>query len=59
MLKIMDSLFKVTQENMPADATQFSRECIPYVEVDILGDFDDVLRNVFIRRYLFCFIEGL
>ena len=57
MLKIMDSLFKVTQENMPADATQFSRECIPYVEVDILGDFDDVLRNV-LSGVTCLFIEG-
>ena len=57
MLKIMDSLFKVTQENMPADATQLSRECIPYVEVDILGDFDDVLRNV-LSGVTCLFIEG-
>ena len=57
MLKIMDSLFKVTQENMPADATQFSRECIPYVEVDILRDFDDVLRNV-LSGVTCLFIEG-
>ena len=57
MLKIMDSLFKVTQENMPADATQFSRECIPYVEVDIQGDFDDVLRNV-LSGVTCLFIEG-
>ena len=57
MLKIMDSLFKVTQENMPADATQFSRECIPYEEVDILGDFDDVLRNV-LSGVTCLFIEG-
>ena len=36
MLKIMDSLFHVKEEDMPADATQFSRKCIPYVEVDVL-----------------------
>lgn len=46
MLKIMDSMVKVKAEEMPADATQFSRECIPYVEVDVLGEFDDVIRNV-------------
>lgn len=46
MLKIMDSLLKVTEEEMPADATSFSRQCIPYVEVDILGDFDQVMKNM-------------
>ena len=29
MLKIMDSLLKVEENNMPADATQFSWKCIP------------------------------
>ncbi len=46
MLKILDSFMKVTKEDMPADATSFSRACIPYVEVDIIGDFDLVLKNV-------------
>lgn len=46
MLKILDSLMKVTEEDMPGDATSFSRQCIPYVEVDILGDFDLILKNV-------------
>ena len=46
MLKILDSIMKVTKEDMPVDATAFSRECIPYVEVDIIGDFDQVLKNL-------------
>lgn len=57
MLKIMDSLFKVKAEDMPADATQFSREFIPYVEVDIIGDFDQVLRNV-LSGVTCLFVEG-
>ena len=28
MLKIMDSFFSVTEEDMPNDATGFSRECV-------------------------------
>ena len=57
MLKIMDSMFKVTEENMPVDATAFARECIPYVEVDVIGDFDQVLRNI-LSGVTCLFIEG-
>ena len=31
MLKIMDSFMKITKEDMPKDATEFSRAMIPYV----------------------------
>lgn len=57
MLKLMDSLIKVKEEDMPADATQFSRACIPYVEVDILEDFDQVLKNM-LSGVTCMFIEG-
>lgn len=57
MLKIMDSLFSVTKEKMPKTATAFSRTCIPYVEVDILGDFDQVFRNL-LSGATCLFIEG-
>ena len=63
MLKIMDSLFSVTEEDMPGSATEFSRKYIPYVEVDILGDFDQIFKNVlsgatclFIDGYEACFV---
>lgn len=63
MLKIMDSLFSVTEEDMPGSATEFSRKNIPYVEVDILGDFDQIFKNVlsgatclFIDGYEACFV---
>lgn len=46
MLKIMDSFFKVTPDKLPKDAEQFVRLCIPYIEVDILTDFDQIIRNV-------------
>lgn len=62
MLKIMDSLMKVKEEDMPQDAMDFSISFIPYVEVDILGDFDQVIKNVlsgvtclFIDGYAVCF----
>lgn len=46
MLKIMDSLFGVKAENMPGSVTAFVKECIPYVEVNVIGDFDQVFRNL-------------
>lgn len=46
MLKIMDSFLGVTKENMPANAAAFAKRHVPYVEVDIVGDFDQVFRNV-------------
>lgn len=46
MLKIMDSFLSVTKGDMPGSATGFSRQCLPYVEVDTVSDFDQVLRNL-------------
>lgn len=46
MLKIMDSFFRVTAEDMSEDATTFARTKLPYVEVDVIGDFDQVVRNI-------------
>lgn len=57
MLKIMTSFFSLKEEDMPVDATAFSRECIPYVEVDILGDFDQVQKNL-LSGVTCLFIEG-
>ena len=57
MLKIMDSFFKLKEEEMPPDATQFSRMFVPYVEVDILGDFDQVLKNI-LSGVTCLFIDG-
>lgn len=46
MLKIMDSFFRVSEDDMSKDATAFAKSKIPYVEVDVIGDFDQVVRNV-------------
>lgn len=46
MLKIMDSFLSVTKGDMPGSATGFARQCLPYVEVDTVSDFDPVLRNL-------------
>lgn len=46
MLKIMDSFLSVSEEDMPEDAEEFIQKNVPYVEVEILDDFDQVIRNV-------------
>ncbi len=46
MLKIMDSFLSVTKGDLPGSATGFARQCLPYVEVDTVNDFDQVLRNL-------------
>ena len=63
MLKIMDSMMSITEEDMPKSATAFSKSHIPYVEVDILVGFDQIFHNIlsgttalFIDGYEGCFI---
>ena len=46
MLKIMDSFLSVEDKDMPEDAEGFIQQLVPYVEVDIAEDFDQVIRNV-------------
>lgn len=62
MLKILDALFKIKAEELPKDATQFANRFIPYVEVDIIQEYDEIIRNVlsgmtclFIDGYSSCF----
>lgn len=57
MLKILDSIIKVQAEDMPEDATEFTVKNIPYVEVDVLGDFGQALRNV-LSGVTVLFIDG-
>lgn len=57
MQKLMTTLMGINRYDMPEDATTFSQRYIPYVEVDILGDFDQVLRNVLSGVSCF-FVEG-
>lgn len=40
MLKIMDSFFNIKEGDMPKDAAAFATTCLPYVEADVIGDFD-------------------
>ena len=58
MLKIMDSFLSITAEDLPQDAETFSKQKIPYVEVDVLKCFDDILRNVLSGTAVF-FVETI
>ena len=46
-----------TEEDMPEDAQAFSVKEVPYVEVEVLTDFDQVMRNV-LSGTSCLFIEG-
>ena len=62
MQKMITGFFALKKEDMPTTATGFSKLCIPYVEVDVIDDFDLIIRNVlsgvtclFIEGYEVCF----
>lgn len=57
MLKIMDSFFNIKEEDMPKDAAAFATTCIPYVEVDVIGDFDQIFQNL-LSGVTCLFIDG-
>lgn len=57
MLKIMDSFFNIKEEDMPKNAAAFATTCIPYVEVDVIGDFDQIFRNL-LSGVTCLFIDG-
>lgn len=63
MLKIMDALLKVKEEDMPEDIWKFANACIRYVGVDVMFDFDQILKSllsgetcVFIDGYRACIV---
>lgn len=57
MMKIMESLTKLKAEDMPKTGTDFSRKSIPYVEVDVINDFDTIFRNL-LSGVTILFVEG-
>ena len=46
MVKIMSAFFAVKKEDMPYSASGFSKMILPYVEVDILNSYNDIVRNL-------------
>lgn len=57
MVKIMAAFFAIKKEDMPSSATGFSKLIVPYVEVDVIGDFDLIIRNV-LSGVTCLFIDG-
>lgn len=57
MVKVMDTMFQVQDADMPEDATAFVRKIVPYVEVDIVTDFQDAVRNI-LSGITMLFIDG-
>ena len=52
MLKIMDSFLSVSEQDMPKDAEMFIQKHVPYVEVEILEDFEQDKYNVLCNSML-------
>lgn len=57
MQKIMSGFFAIKKEDMPSTATGFSKLALPYVEVDVIGDFDLIIRNL-LSGVTCLFIDG-
>ena len=57
MVKIMSAFFAIKKEDMPSTATGFAKMCLPYVEVDVIGDFDMIVRNI-LSGVTCLFIDG-
>ena len=57
MQKLMTSFFMSKKEDMPSTATGFSKLAVSYVEVDVITDFDAIIRNI-LSGVTCLFVEG-
>ena len=57
MQKLMSSFFMIKKEDMPSTATGFSKMAVSYVEVDVIADFDAIIKNI-LSGVTCLFIEG-
>lgn len=55
--KIMSGFFALKKEDMPTTATGFSKLCLPYIEVDVIAEFDLIIRNI-LSGVTCLFIDG-
>ena len=53
----MTGFLAIKKEDMPSTATGFAKLSLPYVEVDVVGDFDMVLKNL-LSGATCLFVEG-
>ena len=57
MVKVMDTIFQVQEKEMPDEVTGFVQKHIPYVEVDVIGDLEQAVKNV-LSGVTVLFIDG-
>lgn len=57
MQKLMSSFFMIKKDDMPSTATGFSKMAVSYVEVDVINDFDAVIKNI-LSGVTCLFVEG-
>lgn len=57
MVKIMDTMFKVQEADMPGSVTEFVQKYIAYIEVDVINRFEDVIKNI-LSGVTVMFIDG-
>ncbi|MBQ7133960.1 MAG: spore germination protein [Ruminococcus sp.] len=46
MERIMEFFYRNTRDEIATDARTFASHCVPYVEVDVLSDIDQIVTNV-------------
>lgn len=55
--KMMSGFFALKKEDMPSSATGFAKMAVPYIEVDVIDEFDQIIRNV-LSGVTCLFIDG-
>lgn len=46
MQKMLQYFLSLTPENMPSNAHEMSKRCMPFVEVDLLEDMNEIIKNL-------------
>lgn len=57
MVKIMAAFFAVKEQDLPENAETFAKKCIPCVEVDVVTDFEEIVKGI-LSGVLALFIDG-
>ena len=57
MQKMMSGFFALKENDMPSDAEAFSRKQLPYIEVDVICEFDQIVKNI-LSGVTCLFIDG-
>lgn len=57
MEKLLEFFYSVTPEDLPDDSTQLSRDAMPYVEVELLEDREEIVTSILSGVMCF-FIDG-